>query len=175
MVSKKMIFIGGGLVAAILLGATLLLGTGGNSMPKQLQHLSLRIRSLEALTESKSVKKNIQNEELSQITTELRLSLTSSMNELTPLMVAAGMPAQFDNDVVASEADISTTAKLDEAALNNKFDRIYAETLSQKIIALRALNGETFRLTKNINLRKALITLDSTLGSTKKRVDALSL
>lgn len=171
--SKKNLLVGGGLVTAVII-ALLLLGSGGNTMSKQLQHLSLRMASLQKLLESAEVSKNLRDEELSHINTELKLTLASSVNELTPLMVDAGLPSQFDKSIVASESDASVAVKLEEAALNNKFDEAYAETLGQKIISLRALIKETYSLSKNTKLRQALVNLDNTLRNSHQSLDKLN-
>lgn len=173
--SKKTLLIASGLVAAIIVAILLLGSSGGNSTAKQLQHLSLRITSLQALIENSDITKNIKHQGLSQINTELKLTLTSNTNELTPLMLSAGMPPKFDKSIIASETDTSSATKLEEAALNNKFDQAYAETLGQKIVSLRALIAETYRLTKNTELRQALVALDNTLLNSKKNIDKLNL
>lgn len=175
MLSRKMILLGGGLVIALLFGAVLLFGSGGNSISNQLQHLSLRIAALQAVVEDPSIRTNLKSQELNQITTELKLTLATSMNTLTPLMTSAGLPEKFDGNITASEADTTTKTKLEDAALNNKFDRVYAETLGEKITSLRALLAETYSLTKSVKLKQALADLDDTLNNAKKRIDALNL
>ena len=172
--SKKSLIIGGGLVAAVIVALLLLGSSGGNNMSKQLQHLSLRMASLQKLLESTEVSENLKDGNLSQITIELRLTLTSSANELAPLMADAGLPSQFDKSIIASETDESVAEKLEEAAVNNKFDQAYAETLSQKIASLRALVKETYHLNKNKKLRQALVNLDNTLSNSKKNIDKLN-
>lgn len=169
-----MLVIGGGLAAAILLGAMLLLGSGGNNISKQLQHLALRMSTTQKLLEDPTVSKNLRNSDLSQAVTELNLSLVSSQNELRPLMTELGLPAEFDKSIVASEADTSSQAKLSEAAVNNQFDEVYAETLGQKIVSLRALVAETYAQTKNAKLREALVRLDKSLNVAKKNLDKIT-
>lgn len=171
--SKKTILIGGGIVLALILGV-MMLTSGGGGTSSQLQHLSLRLAALQALLEDPHVRTNLKDQDLLQITSELKLSLTTSKNELAPLLISAGMPAQFDKGIVANEADTSTATKLEEAALNAKFDRVYAETLQQKIISLRALTAETFNAVKSQKLKAALVNLDKNLNSAKKRLDKLS-
>ena len=90
-------------------------------------------------------------------------------------MTKAGLPPKFDNAIIMSETDTSVALKLEEAALNSKFDKTYAETLGQKIISLRALVAETYKLTKNIELRQALVTLDNSLNSANKNIEKLNL
>lgn len=173
--SRKTLILGGGLVIAVLLGAFLLLGSaGGNSMSKQLQHLSLRMNALQSLVEGEYVKTNLKDKELSQITVELKLGLASSTNELNPLMLIAGLPEKFDADVVAIETDTSTDMKLNEAVVNNNFSQVYGEILTQKIASLKALVAETYGLTKNVALQEALVRLDKSLDSAKKSLDKVT-
>jgi hypothetical protein len=171
--SKKMILIAGGMILALILGVTLLT-SGGDSISKQTQHLALRLSGLQSFLQAPIVRKNLKDQTLLQVTSELKLSLATSKNELTPLLESAGLPQKYDQNIIASEADTSSATTLETAALNAKFDRTYAETLKQKIISLRALTAETFRLTKNTKLKNALITLDNSLSSAKKRLDKLS-
>lgn len=173
--SKKTILLGGGLVAAVLIALTLLLSSGGKNISSQLQHLSLRLNALQALLEDRTVSRNIKSAQLSQITTEFQLTLRSNVNQLTPLMVEAGMPEKADSNIAASEADASSAAKLEDAALKSQLDRVYAEMISQKITSLRALTAETYGLTKKAKLRQALSDLDKNLNTTKKRIDGLNL
>ncbi len=148
-ISKKTVLIGGGLVLALILGVVMLT-SGGNGTSTQLQHLSLRLTALQALLEDPNVRTNLKDQELLQITSELKLSLTTSQNELAPLLISAGMPPKFDGGIVATE------------------------TLQQKIVSLRALTAETFRAVKNQKLKAGLVNLDKNLNSAKKRLDKLS-
>ncbi len=153
----------------------MLLGSGGgNSLSKQFQHLSLRMTVLQNLLESEEVKTNVRDKDLSQVTVELRLGLTSSINELGPLMAESGLPEKFDADIVAAETDTSIDTKLKEAVINNNFSRVYAEILTQKIMSLRALVAETYSLSKNIAIQKALVTLDKSLSSSSKNIEKIN-
>lgn len=171
--SKKMILIAAGIIIALIVGV-MLLGMGGNSTPQQLQRFSLRLSGLQSFLQAPIVRTNLKDQSLLQITSELKLSLATSKNELSPLLVSAGLPPKFDKAIIASEADTLSATTLEAAALNAKFDRTYAETLEQKIVSLRALTAETFKIVKGKKLKSALITLDDSLLVAKKKLDKLS-
>lgn len=171
--SRKTLFIGAGLAGAIIIAVTLLFSSGGKNISTQLEHLSLRISSLQAVLDDSATTTALKDEELRHITTELGLTLQSSANQLKPLMVDAGLPEKLDANIVASEADTSSATKLKEAGLNNRLDRTYAEVLNQKIVSLRPLVADIYGQTKNTKLRQALSQFDKSLLQTKKRLDKL--
>ncbi len=168
--TRKQLLLGGGLVAAVLIGIILLLGSGGKNISSQLQHLSLRLTNLQTMLSNTAVTRNFKNEELSSLVTEFNLNLSSDINELTPLMTEAGMPTKFDKSIVAAETDTSTDTKIEEATLNNQLDVGYSTVLKDKIASLRALLAETYELTSNTKLRSGLAATDKDLSDINKRL-----
>lgn len=173
--SRKTLIIGGGGLVAIIIAVALLLGSGGNGLSTQLQHLSLRISTLQSLLENNTDTANIHSENLDQLVTDLDLTLTSNKNQLAPIMTADGMPSNFDKNIITSETDTSTATKLNDANLNNEFDQAYAQVLGEKITSLRALVAETYAMAKDVKLRQVLTSLDNNLDDSQKRLNALNL
>ena len=172
--SKQMILLGGGLLAAIFIGIVLLFGSGGKSISSQLQHLSLRLLTLQKVLDDGSTTRNIKNKDLSLVVTDFSLNLQSDTNQLRPLMTSEGLPTEFDATIVANEADTSTTALLEKAVLNDNLDETYQKILLTKIISLRALINETAGLTKNKALYNQFVTTDKNLSNMQKRIEAIT-
>lgn len=168
--SRKMMLIGGGIVAALILGIILMFSSNGNSIGSQLTRLSLRLGNLQAILGKTEITRKIKNEDLSRVVTDFSLNLNSDVNDLTPLMVAAGLPENPDASVATSEADTSTVPKLDDAGLKNHLDSAYAEVLVIKIDSLRALIAEIYSQTNNTKLKSSLANTDKHLFDMKKRI-----
>lgn len=173
--SRKQLFIGAGLAIAILFGIILTFASGGKNIGNQLQHLSLRLTNFQSILADTETTRNLKNEDLSTLVQELSINLDSDINQLAPLLTSAGLPAKFDKNIVASEADTSTTAKLENAKLNNRLDQGLATVMRTKIASLRALIAETYQLTNNAQLKKSLASTDKHLSDGLKRLDNINL
>lgn len=174
-ISRNMIFIGLGLIIAILIAIFLLLASGGKNISSQLQHLSLRQTALQTMLDTTSITRNIKNKDLTKLVADFSLNLQSDRNQLRPLMIEAGMPEKMDQNIVNNETDTSTEGKLEAANLNGQLDRTYVEVLKQKIESIQALIGETLPLTNNLDLKKALEAHDKNLEKTHSQLIKLNL
>lgn len=171
--SRKTLFIVIGLAVAVIFGVILLLASGGKSASTQLQALSLRMESFQKILDDTTTTRNLKNQELSQLTTNLSLSLASDINTLKPLMISAGLPAKYDQSIITAETDLTSPEKIEEAALNNKLDEVYADILQTKITNLRPLIAEVYAMTNSAELRQALTDTDKHLAEYQKRLSAL--
>lgn len=171
--SRKTLFIVIGLTIAVIFGVILLLSGSGKSASTQLQALSLRMASFQTIVDDQTTTRNLKNQDLSQINTNLSLSLASDINTLKPLMVNAGLPAKYDQSIITAETDLTSAKKIEEAALNNKLDEVYADVLETKIASLRPLIAEVYAMTNSSELQKALTDTDKHFADYQKRLTAL--
>jgi hypothetical protein len=170
--SRKILLLGIGLVAAVIVGVGLLLAGGGKDISKELQRLTIRLSTLQAILDNTEQTRNIKNEELSRLISEFSINLASDTNTITPLLSEAGVPENVDPKVLASETD-TTGEELEEAALNNKLDSAMKETIQTKIRSIRILMAEIYPSVKTANLKKALETLDTNLSKTAERLEKI--
>lgn len=171
--SRKTLFIIIGLTLAVIFGVILLLAGNGKSISTQLQALSLRMENLQGILDDSTTTRNIKNQELSQITTNLSLSLASDINTLNPIMINAGLPTEYNQNIINAETDLTSKEKLEEAALNNRLDQVYAEVLQDKIASIRPLIAETYSMTNSGELKNALSETDTHLAEYEKRLAGL--
>lgn len=174
MPSRKMLFIGIGLIAAILIGIILMFMSGSKDISKSLQRLNIRIASLQTVLDDTEQTRNIRNQQLSQLISEFRINLASDTNQITPLLISEGMKQEVDQTIAASEADTAST-ELEEASLNNRLDSAMKDTLQKKIRSIRILLAEIYPDIKAKDLRTAMEKLDTNLSKTSERLDKIKL
>ena len=174
--SKKTLLVIGGLLAAVLIGAVLLLSTSNKPSPVLLlQHLSLRLGTYQTFLSDTTTTRNLKNQDLSRLVTNSSLTIDSDINTITPLLVQVGATAKVSEAVASAEADTTSADKLEEATLNNKLDQTYAEIMAKKISSLRALLAEIAPTIKNEELFKSLQSLDTHLSDQEKSLEKITL
>ncbi len=172
--SRKMLIIIGGSVVAIILALVLLLSSNTNNTGAQAQHLMLRMNSLQTILSDKDTTRHLKNEELSNLVASFSLTHTTDINELQTAL-ASQLPEKFDEKIIASEADTTTAATIEEAYLKNKLDSVYADVLTEKIAALQALIAELYGKTKSQKLKQTLENVNEHLRKTSDKIDKISI
>lgn len=172
---KNIIFIGIGLFVALVVGVMLLGASGGKSITTQLQHLSLRLDNTQNFLSDVQTTRNLKDQELSQLVTNASLTITSDINDLTPLMTQSGLTDKYSDAIIAAETDTTSAQKIEEAKLNNNLDKVYASILSTKVTSLRALIAETYNASQSTELRAALDKVDDHLLAVQKQLEKITL
>ena len=173
-ISKRMLVIASGLIAAIVIAVLLLVLSSGKSTDTQVQHLVVRMNNLQTLLSDQKVTRNIKSEELSNIVTSFSLTVTSDSRSLITAL-ASDYPTKINDSVAVAEADTATAKTIEDAYLENKLDSVYADVLSKKIASIRALVAEIYGLSNNVELKKTLVDIDNHMHTTSDQLDALTL
>lgn len=152
--TKRTFFVVLLVIVAVVAGLLLFLASRDNSGQLQ-QRLSARqATTLRIIADGK---KNIANDNLAKINSELGIVLLSDNVKLQEALATAGLK-KVDKDVTAAEADADTFAQLNTAKLNAQYDASYRNILTLKLESLQALAQEIHGKTRSKSLKAALTT-----------------
>lgn len=141
-------------IIAVLVGGFMLIAAGSDNSAQLMQRLSARQgTTLKLIADGQ---KNLTDDNLQKINSELTLVLLSDSTLVQSELTKAGIAKKMDKDIVASEADSATFDKLATAKLNAQYDTTYRVTLTQKLESLNALLRELHDKTKSKSLKTAL-------------------
>ena len=141
-------------VIAVIVGGFMLLAASSDNSGQLMQRLSARQNTTLKLVADGQ--KNLSDDNLQKINSELNLVLLSDNTLVQSELTGAGIAKKMDKDIVASEADSATFDKLATAKLNAQYDTTYRVTLTQKLESLSALLRELHDKTKSKSLKTAL-------------------
>lgn len=137
-------------VLAVLVGVFLLVASSSDGSRQLLERLSARqATTLKLLADGQ---KNLTDDNLSKLNSELTLVLLSDTNALDTELSKAGIK-KIDKDILASETDEATFDKLKTAKLNGQYDTAYRTVLTQRLESLRSLLRELHDKTKSKSLK----------------------
>lgn len=152
--TKQTLIIGSLLVGAVIAGILMMLGSGENSGELQ-QRLSARhATTLKIIADGQ---KNLSDDELSKLNSELSIVLQGDDAALKPALADVGFK-KASKEIVAAEADLATFEKLKNAKLNAQYDATYHVVLTQKLESLLALLQELHGATNSKTLKSVLAT-----------------
>jgi hypothetical protein len=144
------------LVAAVVIGGFMLLAAGSGNDGQLMQRLSARqATTLKLVTDGQ---KNLSDDNLQKINSELNLILLSDGSLVQAELVKAGLAKKMDKNIAAAESDTTTFDKLASAKLNAQYDGTYHTTLVQKLESLSALLRELHDKSNSKSLKSALST-----------------
>lgn len=142
------------LIVAVLIGGFMLLAAGSGNSGQLMQRLSARqATTLKLVADGQ---KNLSDDNLQKINSELNLILLSDGAVVQAELSKAGLAKKMDKTIVAAESDSTTFDKLASAKLNAQYDSTYRATLVQKLESLTALLRELHDKTKSKSLKSAL-------------------
>ena len=141
-----------GMIVAIVAGV-LLLFAGSDSTGTLQQRLSARqATTLKLVADGQ---KNITNDDLKKLNSELSIVLNGDSVTVQAALAAAGMK-KVEKTITADEADLQTFEELKSAKLNGQYDSTYRRVMTQKLESLRALLQELHGATKIRELKPSL-------------------
>lgn len=150
--SRQTLLVGIILIVAVIAGL-LLLTMGGDHSGALQQRLDARQKTLIKLVGDGQ--KNLQDDKLLKLNSELSLVLLSDNNTLTSALT---LPKKTDKTITANEADTATFDKLDTARINGQYDTTYKDALTQKLTTTLALMRELNDAAKKKSVKTALST-----------------
>lgn len=153
MTKRTLLLIIGGLVAVIV-GGALLIASQDNTGQLQ-QRLSARqATTLKLIADGQ---KNISDDDLAKINSELSLILIGDNTTLTAALKTAGLK-KVDPATKSAEADAESFEALTTARINAQYDSAYQNILMQKLESLQALLKELHGKTRSKSLKAAVAT-----------------
>ena len=151
--SRRTVFVGGGILLALIIGGILLAVSNNGSLKDPLQRLTLRLQTLQSISnESRDI---ITNPDLSKINSDTSLLVTGSHASLDAPMDAAGRGNTSDANKKL-EADTATLTALRDAQLRGTYDDTYARVVAQKVDTIIVLLSEIYSKTNSRSLKEAL-------------------
>ena len=151
--SRRTVFVGGGILLALIIGGILLAVSNNGSLKDPLQRLTLRLQTLQSISnESRDI---ITNPDLSKINSDTSLLVTGSLASLDAPMDAAGRGNTSDANKKL-EADTATLTALRDAQLRGTYDDTYARVVAQKVDTIIVLLSEIYSKTNSRSLKEAL-------------------
>lgn len=158
-------------VVAIIAGGLLLLSSGDKSI-KLLPKLSVRQETtLKLIADGQ---KNITDQDLKKINSELNSNLMSDNAAIQAAIKGAGVTSKkITKDIKAKEADAALFEKLANAKLNGQYNATYQTVAVTKLRSLQSLLKETHDKSKNKEFRTILALEYEHLGIHIKALEAL--
>lgn len=165
----------GGILLAI--AALVLMLAGGGSSGKQIstERLGLRLEHLQKT--SKDAQKNINSTELRALNSRLTTQLTNINRDIAAPLAAADIKLKnADKKTVAEEKKNAETlaSKLEDARLNDTFDRNYAREMSYQMETSAILMQTLYKSSKSKSLKEFLTTSYDDFSALQKEFAAYS-
>lgn len=148
MTGRTLLLVVGGALA-VLAGGVMLFASGDNSGELRQRTSARQTTTLKLIADGQ---KNISDDDLAKINSEMSLVLLGDTTKLTRALKTAGLTKQ-SKTITAAEADADTFDKLKTAKLNAQYDAAYQTVITQKIESLRALLQELHSKTKSKTLK----------------------
>ena len=149
-------------VLLLLFGAVFFItNSGGPSYSQQLSNFVYRIDAMKKLVNDNS--KNVQSSELRRANSALSLTLTNTKRDSAAPLAAADikkLPTAPKTSAVTKEfAAVST--RLEDARLNNQFDRVYVREISYQIATARSEIKRLGNTSKSKSLKEFLTSAEN--------------
>lgn len=165
---KFFIFIGAGLLLAIIIGI-FALSSGGNSPTEKMETLAARLQTLQSV--SGKAQPNIKNSSLRSTNSSLTLLLTNANRDIVEPLKNNDINVQrLDKKIVQAENGEKLSAKLEDARLNAVFDRTYAREMSYQLDTTRVLMKDIYAKTNSKSLKSFLDATDKNLSPINKQL-----
>lgn len=150
--SDKKFFVLIGLVVAVvlLIGAGLLLLSGGKSTQDQLDQLAVQLADLKSLTADSS--DDLRQEATLNFNSELQLTLASDQASLA---TDIGLNPPTDK-TMQTMTDSQATAQLTAAKANASYDQVYQRIVGQKLAAITAQASDVYQSTNNPTIQQSM-------------------
>lgn len=149
------------LVGAIITGMLMMFASSDNTGQLQ-QRLSARQETTLKLVADG--KKNITDDRLAKLNSELSIVLTGDNTAIQAALKSAGLK-KVEKTILADEADLATFEQLGSAKLNGQYDTTYRRVMTQKIESLMSLLQELHDATKIKDLKPSLAAEYKHLGT----------
>ena len=151
---KQKLVIGSlGLILVVAIGTIIVGSSMSNSKPTET--LAAKLQSTSMIVDDASGK--IKSSSLRALNGNLKIYLTNTLRDIeAPLSKDRVNLKKLSPDIVKAESSEKTMATLEDARLNNKYDRIYATEMSYRLSTIMALMQQIFKDSGNKSLNTFL-------------------
>lgn len=158
-----------GLMGLLFIAVSLIIAFSGKDPSVDLQQVSVRLDNFAKTT--KVIQKNLKSNKLADTNTEFQIWLTGNQATAEKLLKDGGIQkAKYSKTMVAAEAKITTDldAKFEDARLNARLDRVYANTMASETQKMTNLLNSMAKKSKTATLRNFAKTASDNLASIHK-------
>ena len=166
--SNKPILIAG-IVAIVLLVIVIVMGIVSAGVPRNDIRLAARLTSTAEVVAGANSK--MKSSQLRAINTTLNSQLINIIRDIEPILTKENIKiAKLDASIVASESNTNLLARLEDARLNVKYDRIYASEMSTQIDNIMILMRQIYKSSNSTSMKTFLETSVSNLAPIQKQL-----
>lgn len=163
---SRLVLIGLGIafVIVIILSVVVGLMTGSSNE----EHLAAKLNSTQSI--ALSATDNIKDTQLRKLNSDLKLFLTNTIRDATPIFAKSGVKMDsLSASVKKAESNTATLATLEDARLNAVYDMKYARVMAYQLDTVITLMQQIYKSTGNENLKSFLISAYKSLEPTQKQ------
>lgn len=166
--SKKPVFLGAiGLVLVLLLCVLGLIVNVTSSAIAPTERLAARLLSTKDTSDKAT--NNIKSPKLRALNSALNIYLTDTIRDITPILEKNDVKVEkLPNKVTLAESNTEMLATLEDARLNVRFDRVYANEMSAQLENILILMKKIYKSTNSAQLKSYLDGAIDTLEPTQK-------
>lgn len=168
---RRVWFIGGGAVIAIILAIVLLNSGAGGDIKTLTERLSVRYDNLAKLTQTAGA--NIQDAGLLKVNAEAEAMTTSDDASVAGLVKTRY--GSVDGSITQAEADTSSATTLSNAVQLNTYDTTYKSLLADKLNNALLLVDEIIKTTGNPDTLSVMKQAQTNLRALEDRLSAVTL
>jgi dGTP triphosphohydrolase len=159
-----LIGLGVAFVVVILLSIVIGIMTGDNNI----EHLAARLNSTQSTAISAT--NNIKSTQLRALNSSLKLYLTNTIRDATPIFDKNGVKVDsLSSSVTKTESNTKMLATLEDARLNAIYDRVYAREMAYQLDNVITLMRQIYSSTNSSNLKNFLNSSYKSLEPTQKQ------
>lgn len=149
------------MILSIVVG--MMSGNGGN-----LEHLAAKLTNTQSIAISAT--NNIKDTQLRKINSDLKIYLTNTIRDATPIFAANDVKIDsLSQSVIKTESDANILTTLEDARLNAVYDRTYAREMAYQLDNDITLMKQIYKSTGNTELKNFLNTSYKSLQQTQKQ------
>ena len=176
---KQNIFMGkpilaAGIIAIVLLLIVIIIGGILSGVIKDTDRLAARLSSTSSTADSSTA--NIKSSQLRAINSNLKLYLTNTIRDITPILTKEGVNIKsLGKQVTNAESNTDLLATLEDARLNGIYDRTYAREMAYQLDTILTLMLQINNNTGNKDLKSFLTDARTNLEPIQKQFSDFNL
>jgi hypothetical protein len=163
---SRLALIGLGVAFVVVIVLSIVIGimTGDNNI----EHLAARLNSTQSTAISAT--NNIKSTQLRALNSSLKLYLTNTIRDATPIFDKNGVKVDsLSSSVTKTESNTKMLATLEDARLNAIYDRVYAREMAYQLDNVITLMRQIYSSTNSSNLKNFLNSSYKSLEPTQKQ------
>lgn len=164
LLTKKPLIIG--LILAVIIALGLIM-FGGSGSSKNTSTLAARLKVTSAIAVDAT--KKIKSSKLDAINSDLKIYLANTIRDITPILAKDNIKmSELNKELVAAEAKPAVISDLEDARLNNIFDRTYSLKMYYQLKSISTLMTSLSKSTNSKSLKTFLDASETNLAPIQK-------